>query len=111
GFGGGNGNVSPGGGGAGFGGAVFVRNGGTLTITGNTTINGNSVAGGTGYENGQSAGSGIFLNGQNLNFNIIADKSTSISDDISDGYYETGHEGNLAYYHVSTDGGAGSITK
>lgn len=92
-----------GGGGAGFGGAVFVRNGGTLTITGNTSINGNSVQGGTGYENGAAGGSGIFLNGQNLNFNIGSGESTSITDNISDGYYEDGHEGDPAYYHISTN--------
>ena len=117
GFGGGTGSDNTGGGGAGFGGAVFVRSGGSLTIEGSTDINGNNVNFGTGGNNGQTAGSGIFLNGESLNFNIGSGESTSITDNITDGYYEAGHEGDPAYYHISTNDVAntievkGSITK
>ena len=71
GFGGGAGAVSlgfpGGGGGAGLGGALFVQEGGSLTLAGPLTINGNTVTGGAvldaGATGGSAFGSGIFLQG------------------------------------------------
>ena len=77
GFGGGRGGadnngVGGGGGGAAFGGAVFVRDGGSLTIAGDGGFQNNAVAGGFGGPglnpgeaggNGSSGGSGLFLQG------------------------------------------------
>lgn len=53
-----------GGGGSGFGGAIFVRNGGALTITGNTSFSDNETLGGSslnGGKAGASAGSDLFV--------------------------------------------------
>src|SRR5690606_2810703 len=67
GFGGGdgsNGNGYFGEGGAGFGGAIFVRDGGTLTITGNSMFQSNRAEGGTSTNGGQSgnqAGADLFM--------------------------------------------------
>jgi autotransporter-associated beta strand protein len=52
---------SGGGGGAGLGGAIFVQQGGTLTVTGDQTYSGGSVTAGTGFNNGAAAGSDLFL--------------------------------------------------
>ncbi len=59
-----NGDGQFGGGGSGFGGAIFVRNGGSLTLTGNSVFENNAVLGGSsnnGGEAGQAAGTDIFL--------------------------------------------------
>jgi hypothetical protein len=104
---GGTGNYLQGGGGAGFGGAVFVRQGGSLTISGNTTIEQNSVAGGDGYgdNDGQSGADGIFLNGSDVTFNVInSQESTFVYDDITDGYTDS------SGYHINP-AGAGRIIK
>ena len=66
GFGGGVGssNGIGGGGGSGYGGAVFVRSGGTLSLTGNSLFSGNNVYGGSsnnGGSAGNAAGSGLFI--------------------------------------------------
>ncbi|MEF7615530.1 autotransporter-associated beta strand repeat-containing protein, partial [Aquincola sp. MAHUQ-54] len=67
GFGGGTGSDGDGlygGGGSGYGGAVFVRNGGNLTITGNALFRENTVLAGSsnnGGASGQAAGSDIFM--------------------------------------------------
>ncbi|MFB9263711.1 autotransporter-associated beta strand repeat-containing protein [Bradyrhizobium erythrophlei] len=72
GFGGGNGGIdsnSVGGGGAGLGGAVFVQQGGSLTVAGAGSIANGVVAGGQGSQNGFAAGSGFYLQGSGtLNF-------------------------------------------
>jgi uncharacterized protein YhjY with autotransporter beta-barrel domain len=52
---------SGGGGGAGLGGAIFVQQGGVLTIRGNQIYSGGSVTGGTGFNNGGAAGTDLFL--------------------------------------------------
>jgi autotransporter-associated beta strand protein len=69
GFGGGNGGLAAAGdGGSGFGGAVFVRQGGTLTVIGSNTAN-SSVAGGTGSTEGDAAGEDLYLmTGTNVTF-------------------------------------------
>ena len=67
GFGGGvgsNGDGLFGGGGSGYGGAIFVRNGGTLSLTGNVLFRENTVLAGSsnnGGTPGQAAGSDIFM--------------------------------------------------
>lgn len=67
GFGGGvgsDGNGENGGGGSGYGGAIFVRTGGTLTITGDVLFENNSVLAGSsnnGGEAGQAAGTDLFM--------------------------------------------------
>lgn len=51
-------------GGSGYGGAIFVRDGGSLTVTGNTTFSGNNAEGGTSTNFGQSgngAGTDLFI--------------------------------------------------
>jgi autotransporter-associated beta strand protein len=89
-----------GGGGAGLGGAVFVQQGGSLTLAGSFSVNGNIVTGGNGGQaglgesnakpattGGQGAafGSGMFLQGNGtLTFTPGSNLSQSISDVIAD---------------------------
>ncbi|AOY95486.1 hypothetical protein BKK79_27405 [Cupriavidus sp. USMAA2-4] len=67
GFGGGvgsDGDGTGGGGGSGYGGAIFVRSGGSLTLTGNVLFRDNTVLAGSsnnGGQAGQAAGSDIFM--------------------------------------------------
>lgn len=85
GFGGGVGAPFSGGGGAGMGGAIFVMEGGSLTLTGSLTINGNTVAGGTGANSGSAFGSGIFAQGDNaLTFSPGVDEVQTISGVVAD---------------------------
>jgi hypothetical protein len=77
------------GGGAGFGGAVFVVNGGVLTIQGNASVSGGSVtlgaSGGTGAGVGTAAGSGLFLQGAGtLAFAPVLGETQTIADAIVD---------------------------
>ena len=67
GFGGGGGDANTGpGGGAGLGGAIFVQAGGSLSVTGTFTVNGNTVTGGSGgFQSGSAFGSGIFFQATN----------------------------------------------
>ena len=95
-----------GGGGAGLGGAIFVQQGGTLTLAGPLDLSGNTIgggAGGTGGTNGkpgQAYGSGIFLQG-NGSFAVApgAGQTQTISDAIAD---QTG---------VAGSGGSWSLVK
>ncbi|HEV2364217.1 MAG TPA: hypothetical protein VGS12_08485 [Caulobacteraceae bacterium] len=81
GFGGGSGS---GGGGLGAGGAVFVQQGGSLTIAGGS-ISGGSVAGGAGASAGLGLGAGVFLQGTNtLTLAPGAGQTLTISDPIAD---------------------------
>jgi len=90
GIGGGRGNCAPnigfGGGAAAFGGAVFVRSGGSLRVeetSGTSHMTGNSVAGGIGTFEGAAAGSGIFLmSGVSAVFDIAG--SYAINNNIAD---------------------------
>lgn len=95
GFGGGAGSAaglpgSGGGGGAGMGGAIFVVEGGSLTVKGNLTVNGNSVtggaAGGSDAGAGSAFGSGIFLQGNTgtLTFAPDAGNTQTLNDVIAD---------------------------
>ncbi|TPK25983.1 autotransporter-associated beta strand repeat-containing protein, partial [Mesorhizobium sp. B2-5-3] len=115
GFGGGTGTSndvsSGGGGGAGLGGAIFVQEGGSLTLAGALNISGNAVAGGDGGRRGgqgnatpgQGIGSGIFLHG-NGSFSVApgAGQTQTISDIIVD---QTGAGG------TGTDSGSWSLVK
>ncbi|MDR6538900.1 autotransporter-associated beta strand repeat-containing protein, partial [Variovorax soli] len=78
--------IGGGGGGGGFGGAVFVRNGGSLTIASDFGFQNNSVAGGNGGpgllggnagSSGSSAGSNLFLQG-NGNLGISPGSGVSV---------------------------------
>jgi autotransporter-associated beta strand protein len=97
GFGGGNGGTSVGGGGAGLGGAIFVQEGGILTLGGNLTISNNKVAGGAGSNAetaGRGIGSGIFLHGNgSLTFAPGAGQSQTVADTIADQTGVTGSGG------------------
>jgi hypothetical protein len=94
GFGAGDGAVSigfpGGGGGAALGGALFVQEGGSLTLAGPLTINGSSVAGGqvrdADASPGSAFGSGIFLQGSGtpLSSGPGAGDTQTIADDIAD---------------------------
>jgi hypothetical protein len=79
-------NTALGGGAAAFGGAVFVRTGGSLRIqetSGSSEMNGNGVTGGNGSFNGAASGSGIFLmSGVSAVFDIAG--SYTIKNDIAD---------------------------
>lgn len=92
GFGGGDGtnnSAGGGGGGAGMGGAIFVQEGGSLTLSGGLTINGNTVTagagGGGGSNSGSAFGSGIFLQGNGaLTFKPGSGQTQTITDVIAD---------------------------
>jgi len=115
GFGGGNGGEGPsngGGGGAGMGGAIFVQQGGNLTINGaidvsqNTVLGGDHGAGGGPShpsEAGRGIGSGIFLNGSG-SFTVApgVGQTQTISDVIID---QTGAGG------TGTNAGSWSLVK
>ncbi|TCK30362.1 autotransporter-associated beta strand protein [Ancylobacter aquaticus] len=88
-----------GGGGAGMGGAIFVQDGGTLSVTGTLTLSDNTVGGGTGGSsragaggisgaagaNGGAAGAGLFLAGNGtLGLSSAAGETQTISDAITD---------------------------
>lgn len=105
---------SGGGGGAGLGGAIFVQQGGVLTVTGNQAFTGSSVAGGIGFNNGAAAGSDLFLmsgtttvlapgtgNTQTFNGTIADDSAASLP---SGGSYTPGTAAGAAI----TIGSAGS---
>ena len=85
GFGGADGAGRNGGGGAGFGGAVFVSNGGTLTISGSTNISKGSVTAGS--QDAMARGEGVFLQGANLKIDSANDMeiSDAIADDTGNG--------------------------
>ena len=83
-----------GGGGLGAGGAIFVQQGGTLTLAGALSVNGNSVTGGNGGTGGASGtagtassafGAGIFIQGNNtITFAPGAGITQTINDVIAD---------------------------
>jgi outer membrane autotransporter protein len=101
GFGGGNGGTSDnagGGGGAGFGGAIFVQDGGSLSIAGSGTISGGGVTGGTGGHNagsGMARGSGLFLQNAGVTFAPGDGETQTVSDVIADDTGNGGSAGKL----------------
>ncbi len=87
----GDGAATGGGGGAGLGGAILVREGGGVTVAGDTQISGNSVAPGSGAgggSGGQAAGSGLFMEGSgSLTLRGPgAGEILTIEDDIADAH-------------------------
>lgn len=97
GFGGGAGAAGGGlgGGGAGMGGALFVSEGGSVVVSGDVTIDGGNVTGGTGFEAGSAFGSGLFLQGSgSITFAPGAEDTQTIADDIAD---QTGSGGSGTY--------------
>lgn len=59
-----DGNGEFGGGGSGYGGAIFIREGGSVTLTGNSVFENNATLGGSsnnGGESGQAVGTDVFL--------------------------------------------------
>jgi uncharacterized protein with beta-barrel porin domain len=87
GFGGGAGanGGNTGGGGAGMGGAIFVTEGGSLTLGGTLTVNGNTVTGGTGNVAGSAFGAGLFLQGNGtITFQPGVGETQTIANAIAD---------------------------
>lgn len=122
GFGGGTGGAGAsglgggGGGGGGLGGAIFVQQGGTLSLASSINVSGNTVAGGTGgsgHTRGQSGagvGSGLFLGGNGtLNLTPGAGQSQVISDAIVDQTGAGGTGANAGSWSLVKDG-AGTTT-
>lgn len=114
-----------GGGGAGMGGAIFVQNGGTLTLGGNVTLNGASVSVGAGGNGGGgndgtaglAFGAGIFLQGNgNLVFAPAAASTQTVSNVIADQTGVGGTASNLnpaligVGSYTLTKNGAGNLT-
>ena len=88
-----------GGGGAGMGGAIFVVEGGSLTIAGALSVDGGSVTGGTGATAGSAFGSGIFLQGNGtLAFTPGSGETQTIADAIAD---QTGSGGDAAVTYAT----------
>ena len=119
GFGGGVGGTSffggAGGGGAGMGGAIFVMQGGNLTLTGPLAINGSTVSPGAsgdtfiGAAAGQALGAGVFLQGNGaLTFTPSAGQTQTVSDAIADQTGSGGTGANAGSWSV-TKNGAGAV--
>jgi CSLREA domain-containing protein len=115
GFGGGNGAAAgsggggAGGGGAGMGGALFVQQGGSLTLNGPLTVNGNTVTAGTGANNGSAFGSGLFLQGNgSIIFSPASGETQTVADVITDQTGSGGSGGNAGSYAL-TKSGAGTL--
>jgi len=99
------------GGGGALGGAIFVRQGGSLTLqtsNNNPVINANSVtAGASGQTAAQAYGSGIFLQGSNtLTFKPAASQTITFSDVLGD---EAGNGGSAANKASLTLNGSGTL--
>jgi len=101
-----------GGGGAGMGGALFVQQGGTLTLSGPLTVNGNSVTAGAGIElggPGSAFGSGLFIQGNDtVTFSPAAGQTETFSDGIADQTGNGGTGGNAGAGGVIMNG-AGTL--
>ncbi|WP_374788865.1 autotransporter-associated beta strand repeat-containing protein, partial [Brucella oryzae] len=112
GFGGGDSGLKgDGGGGAGFGGGLFVEDGGQIIFSGNGGISGGQATGGNGgggdADSGLGLGAGIFLNGKTgLQVTAGAGETVTISDDIaSDGYRDPNDATNSDPAGDGLDGG------
>ncbi|MBO4228600.1 autotransporter domain-containing protein [Bradyrhizobium neotropicale] len=113
-----------GGGGAGLGGALFVQQGGSLTIAGAFNVNGSSVAGGAGGaggtgvaggSNGTSGtggsafGSGLFLQGNGtITFQPGLGQTQTIADTIADQTGSGGTGANAGSWNL-TKAGSGTL--
>ena len=117
GFGGGNGSGSTGGagggGGLGAGGAIFVQQGGNLTLGGPLTVNGNAVTGGTGAAaavGGSALGAGLFLQGNGtLTLSPGAGQTQTVSDAIADQTGSGGTGGNAGSYSLQKQGAGTTV--
>jgi hypothetical protein len=87
-FAGGGGGAGNAGGGGALGGAVFVHQGGTLTLRGNTTMSNGTVTGGAGRGSGSSGracGEAIFVHGaQAITVSPAAGETVVLSDAVTD---------------------------
>jgi autotransporter-associated beta strand protein len=105
-----------GGGGGGFGGAIFVQQGGTLSLAGSLNVSGNTVAGGsggsghTGGQSGAGIGSGLFLGGNGtLGLTPGAGLSQVIGDAIVDQTGAGGTGANAGSWSLVKDGAGTTI--
>ena len=121
---GGAGGGGGGGGGAGLGGALFVQEGGSLTVAGAFNVNGSSVAGGAGAaggigfggvdngtagSGGSAFGAGIFLQGNGiLNFQPGGGATQTLSDGIADQTGSGGTGANAGIWGLNKNG-AGTL--
>ena len=106
-----------GGGGLGAGGAIFVQQGGTFTVDGPLTVNGNSVTAGLGGAGigggsngtaGAAIGTGMFLQGTGtVTFSPGAGQSQTISNVIAD---EAGNGGSAGNAWTLRKTGSGTLT-
>lgn len=100
-----------GGAGAGFGGAIFVENGGSITLVGNGIVSGGSATGGTtsGFAGGTGLGlgSGFYLHGTSaLNVRTALGQTQTISNVIaSDGFNLPANAANADPAGDGVDGG------
>ena len=118
GFGAGRSGHYAGGGGAGMGGAVFVMQGGSLTIVGNTTQSGGNAWGGAAGnvaisgspgQNGSAFGAGMFLQGNgSFSFSPEAAQTQSFADTIADQSGSGGTGANAGSWAV-VKSGAGTL--
>jgi autotransporter-associated beta strand protein len=96
-----------------MGGAIFVQLGGSLTLAGPLTINGNSVTAGSGSSgggNGLAFGSGIFLNGSGtITFSPSSGQPQTVSDVIADQTGSGGTGVNAGSWSLAKTG-AGTLT-
>ncbi|WP_156433482.1 autotransporter-associated beta strand repeat-containing protein, partial [Bradyrhizobium retamae] len=91
------------------GGAIFVQQGGTLNLAGPLNMSGNTVAGGSGMQNGQAYGSGMFLQGNgSFSVNPGAGQTQTISDAIADQTGVGGSGGNAGSWSLVKNG-AGTL--
>jgi CSLREA domain-containing protein len=108
----GSGGGGGGGGGAGMGGALFVQQGGSLTLDGPLTVNGNTVTAGSGASgsgNGSAFGSGVFLQGNGtIAFTPGSGQTQTVADVIADQTGSGGTAGNAGTYAL-TKSGAGTL--
>lgn len=110
GFGGGTGGSNdPGGGGGGLGagGAIFVQQGGSLTVAGPLLIDGNTVASGAGAAGGQAGsafGAGIFLQGNGRVVFSPGIEGQTLSNPIADQTGSGGIGANAGSYQLVVNG-------
>ncbi len=111
GAGGGNSCGGPGGGGLGAGGAIFVMQGGSVTLAGPLSVTGGSVTGGSGNAMGSNFGSGLFLEGTigTVNFAPPSGATQIVSDDVADQTGSGGTGGDAGSWTVAKSG-AGLLT-
>ncbi|WP_376804025.1 autotransporter-associated beta strand repeat-containing protein, partial [Candidatus Raskinella chloraquaticus] len=88
----------------------FVQQGGTLTVAGTLSVNGSTVAGGTGGNVGSGFGAGFFGQGDGtITFQPGANQTQTISDIIADQTGSGGTGANAGAYAL-TKSGAGTLT-